>query len=534
MAILIERIELNDNFDKWRDKINKMISTVRSVEEYPDQTGKEGWVLSTNGTNVEWISKQEILDEFGINAGDGETTVFPSGITVGNFACNIDSNGNITTSGKVTATGGLEGDLTGNASTATQLKNSRTIDGVSFNGTADITHYGTCNTAAGTGAKVIKCTGFSLKTGSRIQVQFSNTNTANLNSVTFNVNNTGAKKFYIPGTNKTQSSSFPNGINGFFCAGCIYNLIYDGTAYYVESMSYGNPTYQISSSVSLDLNACIYPGIYYCNGSVNVTNTPGRNWGWLEVIRILEQGSLKQVWYTNDGSYASDYLTYIRASNTNGSTYSTWVQIYTNKGDIAVNGALTVTGAIQGNSTINANGNLTTQAAFSAKTTGYFGGALTCASSIIASGNITGAKVLNAVYNDYAEFFERGENTEEGDIIALDSNSEKEQYVKATYKNCNIVGIDSRSYGHLIGGEVPPEDEDFEQYNLPKFIPVGLVGRVPVKVIGKVHKGDTIILSDIPGVGKVKTTEKEYYKIGFSVENNEIDDIKLVRIKISL
>ena len=81
--------------------------------------------------------------------------------------------------------------VSGNAGTATKLATARTIDGVSFNGSANIIHYGTCSTAAETAAKAVNCTGFVLATGARIAVRFTVTNTAA--NPTLNVNATGAK-----------------------------------------------------------------------------------------------------------------------------------------------------------------------------------------------------------------------------------------------------------------------------------------------------------------------------------------------------
>ncbi|HCW2964702.1 TPA: tail fiber protein [Escherichia coli] len=47
--------------------------------------------------------------------------------------------GNVTIATKLNASGGITGSLSGNASTATKLQTARTINGVSFDGTADIT-----------------------------------------------------------------------------------------------------------------------------------------------------------------------------------------------------------------------------------------------------------------------------------------------------------------------------------------------------------------------------------------------------------
>lgn len=146
-------------------------------------------------------------------------------------------------------------------------------------------------------------------------------------------------------------------------------------------------------------------------------------------------------------------------------------------------------------------------------------------------------RMYNAVYNDYAEFFPRGEDTEPGDIIALDINSTEEKYIKATSNSKKIVGVHSNEYGHLIGGEKQPEGQDFIEYNLKKYIPVGLVGRCKIKVIGKVNKGDEIVPSDIPGVGKVwiDGVDSENLlrnSVGFAVESSKEENIKLVKVKL--
>ena len=111
----------------------------------------------------------------------------------------------------------------GNATTATkanQLTTARTIDGVSFNGTRNIIHFGTCSTAAATAAKVVSCTGFTLATGAEITVQFTVTNSAA--SPTLNVNNTGAKA--ITYRNAAISAKY-------LAANRVYKFVYDGTNY---------------------------------------------------------------------------------------------------------------------------------------------------------------------------------------------------------------------------------------------------------------------------------------------------------------
>ena len=155
-------------------------------------------------------------------------------------------------------------------------------------------------------------------------------------------------------------------------------------------------------------------------------------------------------------------------------------------------------------------------------------------------GNVRAARVYNAVYNDYAEYFPRGEETEPGDIIALDLSTEKEYYIRAREEQ-PIIGVHSNEYGHIIGGEKESKESglSIDEYNLKHYIPVGLCGRCKVKTTGSIKKGDKIVLSSIPGVGRaynktVDSIEQYIDSIGIAVENQPINDdkIRLVRVKL--
>lgn len=115
------------------------------------------------------------------------------------------------------------GNITGNISSATKLKTARKIDGVNFDGSADIIHYGTCSTAAATADKTVSCTGFNLTTGAVIYVRFTVTNTAAVGNLTLNVNSTGAKLIKYRNGNINSA--------GNLAANRTYCFIYDGTYY---------------------------------------------------------------------------------------------------------------------------------------------------------------------------------------------------------------------------------------------------------------------------------------------------------------
>lgn len=129
--------------------------------------------------------------------------------------------------------------LKGNADTATKLQTARTIDGVSFNGSAAIIHYGTCSTAASTAAKVVSCTGFTLVTGAEITVKFTTTNTAA--NPTLNVNGTGAKAIQYRGSAITA---------GYLAANRTYRFLYDGTNYQLVGDINTDTTTDVSGKVS--------------------------------------------------------------------------------------------------------------------------------------------------------------------------------------------------------------------------------------------------------------------------------------------
>ena len=109
------------------------------------------------------------------------------------------------------------------------------------------------------------------------------------------------------------------------------------------------------------------------------------------------------------------------------------------------------------------------------------------------SGDVYARRVHNAIYNDYAEYFERNDIINPGEIVALHEGVCREEYVRATKDSKVIIGVCSDEYAQIIGGK---EDGDNDAY-----VPVALAGRVHVKVTGDVNPGDKIVISDKIGIG---------------------------------
>lgn len=115
--------------------------------------------------------------------------------------------------------------------------NSNEIESIANN----VIAYGECTTARSTSAKVVSCSGFVLKKGSRIAIRFTDTGNSNPSSgnLTLNVNGTGAKTIVDGHANKTILT-YANG--SYFYNNLVAEFVYDGT-YWVYMNRDANTTY---------------------------------------------------------------------------------------------------------------------------------------------------------------------------------------------------------------------------------------------------------------------------------------------------
>jgi hypothetical protein len=181
--------------------------------------------------------------------------------------------------------------------------------------------------------------------------------------------------------------------------------------------------------------------IYVSNGE---THNNSNNWIW-------------QFWYSTSGGY---YFRY----KVNSGAWTGWRKPILNTGTTKTNGFFyDGTTAPSGTTRLNYDG--------------YF----------------YATRVYNAVFNDYAEYFEKdtSEEFEPGDVICKSSDN---TYCKSKSPyDRNVVGVYSDSFGHILGGNGDGNDDE-------NFIPVGLAGRITVKAIGYIEQGDLLVSSHIPGV----------------------------------
>jgi uncharacterized radical SAM superfamily Fe-S cluster-containing enzyme len=63
-------------------------------------------------------------------------------------------------------------------------------------------------------------------------------------------------------------------------------------------------------------------------------------------------------------------------------------------------------------------------------------------------------------------------------------------------------------------------------------VPVALTGRVPCKVVGKISKGDLLVVSIIPGVAQASEDPKAGSIIGKALANYDNDRIGIIEVLV--
>lgn len=197
----------------------------------------------SNGTAVEWhgLNADDITNALGYVPGTGSNVI--TAVKGEAEAEYQTGNVNITPAkiglGKVNNTADSEKSV----AAASKLSTLRNIDGVQFNGTKNIIHYGVCSTAANIAEKTVECGQFALITGACIKVKFTVTNTVAA-PITLNINQTGAKTIKYRGN--------PQG-GSWFSADRILEFVYDGTDWcIVGELDTNNSVVQTDTNTSAD------------------------------------------------------------------------------------------------------------------------------------------------------------------------------------------------------------------------------------------------------------------------------------------
>jgi hypothetical protein len=126
---------------------------------------------------------------------------------------------------------------------------------------------------------------------------------------------------------------------------------------------------------------------------------------------------------------------------------------------------------------------------------------------------------LEATYADLAEYYEGDKSYEIGTVLVF--GGDKEVTVTNNHEDRRVAGVVSEHAAFIMNQQCPGIK-----------ICVALQGRVPVKVIGRVRKGDMLVAAARPGYAIVSHDPKLGSVIGKSLENKDTLDDGMVEVSV--
>jgi hypothetical protein len=135
------------------------------------------------------------------------------------------------------------------------------------------------------------------------------------------------------------------------------------------------------------------------------------------------------------------------------------------------------------------------------------------------SGTYNG-RATSSNYADLAEKYMADSVYETGTVVVFGGNAEVT--VTDKHNDTRVAGVISEKPAHLMNNLLEGEHA----------LAVGLTGRLPCKVLGKVKKGDILVTAAKPGYAIVNNTPLPGTIIGKSLENKDNFDEGLVEIVV--
>jgi len=221
-------------------------------------------------------------------------------------------------------------------------------------------------------------------------------------------------------------------------------------------------------------------------------------------------GSSATVNTITSANNSTHYLTFVNSDNG-----SSTAEVVNTDAGISYNpstNAFTVTGPVVGGSL--SDGALTSSA-----------GTITGGVAATFSGNVTASYFVGtatqAQYADMAEIYSADADYEPGTVVKIGGDAEITQ--TSNHADPDVFGVISTNPAYLMNSEA-------------EGLPVALQGRVPVKVIGKISKGERLIASDEPGLAWALGSDDYDPRaiIGRSLEDKEDGGIGVVEAVIGV
>jgi hypothetical protein len=169
------------------------------------------------------------------------------------------------------------------------------------------------------------------------------------------------------------------------------------------------------------------------------------------------------------------------------------------------------------------------------KAGGAISGPVVCQSSLTTNilttggtnvaGSVTGQWVLTtgstwqATFADLAEWYTSDHDYEYGTVVVF--GGEYETTISTQANDSRVAGVISKDPAFIMNIDLPGPSSC-----------VALQGRLPVKVIGRVSKGDLLVTSNIPGVATANNNAAPYTVIGKAIENKDSEEQGMVLVSV--
>ena len=169
---------------------------------------------------------------------------------------------------------------------AIKLVTPRTINGIEFDGSGNISHYGISYTAAATADKTVNVTGtFIRAAGAIVTVTFTAGNTAA--NPTLSVNNTAAAPI------RYKNGSVTAGASGHIQANGTYNFVFDGSNYQIIEDDTRATYTAVNSLINVSFTNRLAVGSYVGNATSAATVSQAINVGFMPTAVILSMQRLQ-------------------------------------------------------------------------------------------------------------------------------------------------------------------------------------------------------------------------------------------------
>ena len=133
--------------------------------------------------------------------------------------------------------------------------------------------------------------------------------------------------------------------------------------------------------------------------------------------------------------------------------------------------------------------------------------------------SLTGASKLQATYADLAEYYEGDQDYEPGTVLVF--GGDKEVTTTTIFNDTRSAGVVTTNPAYVMNAE---------QTGIK--VCLALAGRVPVKVVGKVKKGDMLTTSATPGYAVKATDPKLGSIIGKALEDKEYTEAGIIQVAV--